>query len=240
MPIITPAYPSMCATHNITHSTKAIIVRELDRALSIATNILNGTATWQDLFTKHTFFTKDYKYYLSVVAGGRTKKAQKEWSGLVESKVRRLVSNIEMSDTGVKCAHPFNKGFERVHLCKTEEEIDAVFQGQLTYQTTLEKAEEIEPKGSEEKVANGAGPAIIYTTTFYIGLELGGGDGMSIHDRKVNLAKHCAGGRRLDISRPVTDFGNICFESPLYDKELHTIRTVHTRRYISTYSFAWF
>jgi hypothetical protein len=32
MPIITPAYPSMCATHNISMSTKAVILRELQRA----------------------------------------------------------------------------------------------------------------------------------------------------------------------------------------------------------------
>lgn len=31
MPIITPAYPSMCATHNVTQSTKKIIEEEFKR-----------------------------------------------------------------------------------------------------------------------------------------------------------------------------------------------------------------
>ena len=33
MPVITPAYPSMCATHNITSSTQKVILAELSRAL---------------------------------------------------------------------------------------------------------------------------------------------------------------------------------------------------------------
>jgi poly(A) polymerase len=179
MPIITPAYPSMCATHNITHSTKAIILKELDRGVQIANNIIAGKATWKDLFVKHTFFTQDYKYYLSIVSAGRTKKAQNEWSGLVESKVRRLVSGIEMSDTGVECAHPFNKGFERIHSCKTEEEVDLVFQGDVRFQISEEKAAELETAIEAENGTNGEPkPVLIYTASYYIGLELGETDGM--------------------------------------------------------------
>jgi poly(A) polymerase len=178
MPIITPAYPSMCATHNITHSTKAIILKEVQRGNEIANNIASGKSTWKDLFVKHNFFTKDYKYYLSIVSAGRTKKAQKEWSGLVESKVRRLVSGIEMSDTGVQCAHPFTKGFERIHLCKAESEIDRVFQGSIDFQITDEKAAEIEAaKAKEETPQDVSTGTLIYTNTFYIGLQLGEGDG---------------------------------------------------------------
>jgi len=186
----------MCATHNITLSTKKIIVRELERATDITNKIFDGKLQWKDLFQKHTFFTQGYKYYLSIVAASKTKEAQLIWSGLVESKVRRLVSGIEMSQAGVEIAHPFNKGFERVHSCKSEDEVDKVLQGGLDFQKTDTKTETTDqtndaahiavalgmsdgvkmPEATDEaKSPDAKDPAIIYTTTYYIGIELAPG-----------------------------------------------------------------
>ena len=194
MPIITPAYPSMCATHNITLSTKALILRELKRGGDITDKIFTGQLQWKDLFAKHTFFTSDYKYYLSIVAASRTKEAQKVWSGHVESKVRLLVQNLDAQDS-IEVARPFNKGFDRVHHCKNEEEILAVLSGDLKYQAPDVKTETTDnvkdPKhaaaaegGAEEMkmpsgdleqpptMKNGTEVHTIYTTTYYIGIEL--------------------------------------------------------------------
>jgi poly(A) polymerase len=197
----------MCATHNITHSTKAIIIRELTRCKDLSHSIAAGKKSWKDLFEKHTFFTQGYKYYLSIVSGSRTKEAQQIWSGLVQSKVRRLVSGIEMSDTGVELAHPFNKGFDRVHRCKTNEEVDMVFQGDLRFQVSEEKLEETksdamitttemsDPSNGEAKefteTSNGeSGYLTVYTTSFYVGLELGGADGrLTTHLRQSLLTR---------------------------------------------------
>src|ERR1700722_17480476 len=123
MPIITPAYPSMCATHNVTLSTREIIQRELKRAGNITDQIMLGKSQWKDLFVKHTFFTHGYKYYLSIISASTTKEAQNIWSGCVESKVRLLVVGLEGHES-IALAHPFNKGFERVHRCSTDEEIE--------------------------------------------------------------------------------------------------------------------
>src|SRR5277367_2913748 len=62
MPIITPAYPSMCATYNISKSGKTIIQKELERGFQITKGIFEGKLNWSDLFKKHTFFTADHKY----------------------------------------------------------------------------------------------------------------------------------------------------------------------------------
>jgi poly(A) polymerase len=84
-----------------------------------------------------------------------------------------------MSDTGVECAHPFNKGFERIHSCKTEDEVDLIFQGDIQFEISEEKAAELEAIAEAEDSANGeVKPILIYTTTYYIGLELGETDGM--------------------------------------------------------------
>lgn len=192
MPIITPAYPSMCATHNITMSTKTIITRELERGGDVTDKIFTGQLKWKDLFTTHTFFISDYKYYLSIVAASRTKEAQQVWSGFVESKVRLLVSNLD-NQGSIAVARPFNKGFERVHRCE-EEHVDVATSGDLRYQATDVKTETTDvvndpkhdaaaegggddmkmPNGDTEstKNANGEGMQTIYTTTYYIGIEL--------------------------------------------------------------------
>ena len=170
MPIITPAYPSMCATHNITLSTKKVIVRELERANAITNEIFGGKKQWKELFQKHTFFTEGYKYYLSVIAGSRSKDSQTKWSGLVQSKVRRLVTGIEMSDAGVEVAHPFNKGFDRVHRCNDEEEANIALQGSLQFQVAEPEVERV--NGSESDRRGSDNGIIIYTTTYYVGIEL--------------------------------------------------------------------
>lgn len=135
MPVITPAYPSMCATFNITRSSMAIIKRELKRALDITENIMVAKAPWSDLFVKHTFFTAGYKYYISVITASKSKEHHKVWSGYVESKVRMLVQKLEQHRS-IALARPFNKGYERRHRCKNESEIEQVQEGSLEFLVT--------------------------------------------------------------------------------------------------------
>lgn len=182
MPIITPAYPSMCATHNITNSTKTVILKELQRGFDISEQILAGKLTWKDLFAKHTFFTQGYKYYLSVISASTTKDAQAIWSGMVESKVRLLVAGIEWHES-IDYAQPFNKGFERVHRCRTEDDIELVKGGSLAFQakdiptvtTGHGPVPETVVKDETDKQEDGNADSdvtMVYTTTHYIGLEL--------------------------------------------------------------------
>jgi poly(A) polymerase len=197
MPIITPAYPSMCTTHNVTHSTMAVIKRELQRAGQITDKIMDGQAQWKDLFAKHTFFTSGYKYYLYVLTASTTKDAQQLWSGFVESKVRLLVGKLTDDDESpIAIAHPFNKGFNRAHRCRSEEEIEAVKSGSLKYY-----AKDIGTETTGHGLAVGAtkdeGPdgetqskdeenvTMVYTTTDYIGLEL--------HEGKFSPARRSLG-----------------------------------------------
>lgn len=224
MPVITPAYPSMCATNNITPSTKEVIIRELKAGGVIYGDIYHGRKTWKSLFAKHTFFTGSYKYYLSVIAMSRSFAASQIWSGLVHSKVRRLVTAIENADSGVAIAHPFPDGFDRVHKCKTEEEVDQVLHGDLKFAVKLTD-EQVEARNQAEKdsIKNNVDPKqtpevdgdvrTIYTTTYYIGLEL-----------KQN------GNKKLDISYPVAEFKTICLDWEELEREMMSVCTVHTRK----------
>ena len=197
MPIITPAYPSMCATHNITASTHKILIKELMRGVEIADKIWSAQMTWKDLFSKHTFFTNDYKYYLSINAVSRTQEAQHVWSGLVESKVRQLVLTLEREEA-IHLVRPYNKGFDRVHVCQNEDDIQKVINCDLSFQTKDGKTETTDatknpahtaaaqgdgdditmPNGNSDPSANSSnesGPTTVYTTTYYIGIELAEG-----------------------------------------------------------------
>ncbi|KAH0847714.1 hypothetical protein AYO21_07702 [Fonsecaea monophora] len=184
MPIITPAFPSMCATYNISKSGKTVILRELERADKIVTKIFAGRASWSELFRKHTFFTADHKYYLSVTASALNADAAKAWAGLVESKVRIFVMQLE-GTKGIELARPFTKGFKRVHKCQDVDQIREVQRGSMKYK--VEETKTVETTDPELVTTNGEGAAVpltentsqendrdahtIYTYTFYIGID---------------------------------------------------------------------
>ncbi|KAK1640263.1 Poly(A) polymerase central domain-containing protein [Colletotrichum phormii] len=148
MPVITPAYPSMCATYNITRSAMTVISQELSRGCDITDNIMMGKSPWSDLFVKHTFFTKGYKYYISVITASTDKEAHKIWSGYVESKVRVLVQGLEQH-ASIALAHAFNKGYERRHRCANEGEVSQVQAGSFSF---LAKDSDIKQEDIKEEV----------------------------------------------------------------------------------------
>lgn len=237
MPIITPAYPSMCATFNITKSSMTIIQRELQRGLEITEKIMIDRLPWSDLFVKHTFFTAGYKYYISVTACSKGKEPHKIWSGYIESKVRMLVQKLEQHQH-IQLAHAFNKGFSRRHLCKTEQEIEQVQEGCLDFvvpedaengdskDDSKEQAKESDDKPVDNSEApNGTEtaeeqkqdtPAEVYTNTHYIGLEL------------------VPGAKALDLSYQVDEFKELCTQWQKYKDELAPLVSIsvqHVRNF---------
>ncbi|CAG8975919.1 hypothetical protein HYALB_00007047 [Hymenoscyphus albidus] len=208
MPIITPAYPSMCATHNITRSTMEVIKKELKRGGDITDRIMSGKSTWNELFMKNTFFVNGYKYYITVIAASPTEEAQLIWSGLVESKVRLLVGSAEENED-IALVHPFNKGFERVVTCHNEDEIEKAKNGieipirEVPVETTdpaqHTNGDTREENGTTEK------PTKIYTSTWYIGLQL--------HE----------GTKRLNIADSVEKFKKLCTSWEKYNHDLNAL-----------------
>jgi poly(A) polymerase len=235
MPIITPAYPSMNSTHNIGPSTFKVLMRELKRGLDI-TNEITGSNTkpWKELFQKHTFFTKDYKHYLMVVSASHSKEAQQAWSGLCQARLRRLIMKVEELQGSVELAHPFNKGIERVHECLPGAQTDTVLQGGLDYQVkeseTTETAGDVQTQAAAQTDAEGMpvpaangenatetasdGKHRIYTTTYYVGIDL-----------KPNQ-------KSLDISYAIHDYKNIVTSADVYNPETNSIRVTHVRKYV--------
>lgn len=218
MPIITPAYPSMCSTHNITESTQKVIINEMNRAGDIVDKILIGSLPWSTLFAKHTFFHQ-YKYYLVIIAASKNAETQLKWSGLVESKVRQLVLRLEYVDE-IKLAHPFNKSTDSVHYCKTEEEASGVTRGELIATKTeninmQQTAKEMEHTNNSDMKISQNDLILVYTTTWYIGLEV---------DKKD-------GSKKLDISWPSQEFYEMCRKWDKYNIESMNVVIRHIRNF---------
>ncbi|KAJ3606121.1 hypothetical protein NHX12_025642 [Muraenolepis orangiensis] len=97
MPIITPAYPQQNSTYNVSVSTRAVMVEEFKQGLAITDEILQNKAEWSKLFEAPNFFQK-YKHYIVLLASAPTEKQHLGWVGLVESKIRILVGNLEKNE----------------------------------------------------------------------------------------------------------------------------------------------
>lgn len=102
-------------------------------------------------------------------------------SGMVESKLRLLVMNLEKLDT-IALAHPFNKGFDKVHYCHSDSEAEAIakggcfgknMEGVKSVPTDLGKKDAAGNSPPDE--GNGEteqGPIKVWTTTHYVGIEV--------------------------------------------------------------------
>ncbi|NWY39434.1 PAPOG polymerase, partial [Sylvia atricapilla] len=97
MPIITPAYPQQNSTYNVSVSTRAVMIEEFQRGLEVTDEILKGKSDWSKLFEPLNFFQK-YKHYIVLTASAFTEEHHLNWIGLVESKIRVLVGNLERNE----------------------------------------------------------------------------------------------------------------------------------------------
>lgn len=223
MPVITPAYPSMCSTFNVTQSNKTVIVREIERGSKIVNDIFEGKASWADLFKKHTFFTRDHKYYLSIITASRDPDEAKAWSGAVESKIRHFISALDFNTKMIKLARPYTKGFLRKHKCQNEDQAKEVRRGVMTWK--VEETKTVESKDPQLVANDGPGNATndkpaedgddegitIYTYTFYVGI-----DPTPLLEQTKNL----------DIHNETRAFKDKCFSWEKVNVDKHWIEVV--------------
>lgn len=87
MPILTPAYPSMNSTHNVSVSTKNAILTELQKGLQISEALLKRDEkgkkefpglSWKRLFKKFNFFGA-YPHFVMITVLAKTEDLQNRW-----------------------------------------------------------------------------------------------------------------------------------------------------------------
>ena len=99
MPILTPAYPSMNSTHNVSLSNKHAILTEFQKGLQITEALLarnekgnkkNPQLSWKRLFKKFNFFGA-YPHFVMITILAVDEDLQNRWLGFAESKIRHFI-----------------------------------------------------------------------------------------------------------------------------------------------------
>lgn len=97
MSIITPAFPAMNSTHNVSETTKRIFLKEYGFFKQF-TNMINSEGIakfkWKDFFNDTDFFSY-YSCYLQIDVLATNIEDFKKWKGFVESRLRFLIKFLE-------------------------------------------------------------------------------------------------------------------------------------------------
>lgn len=100
-PMITPAYPAMNSTLSVSRQTLQIMQEEFNRGHAIVDQLWKdfqkspkgAELDWQSLFRPSDFFIA-YPDYFSLCIVGPTQADAQAWAGFVESRFRKLVSDL--------------------------------------------------------------------------------------------------------------------------------------------------
>lgn len=111
MPIITPAYPQQNSTFNVSSSTKKVITNALQEGMEVMDEIMLGNAEWDKLFEEPNFFLK-YRHFIVLLVSSDSSDDHLEWCGLIESKIRILIANLERNQH-IQLAHVNPKCYEK-------------------------------------------------------------------------------------------------------------------------------
>lgn len=106
MPIITPAYPCMNSSYNVSISTLRVMTEQFQFGNQICEEIEVNKAQWPVLFEPYMFF-ESYKNYLQVDIVASNPDDLRAWKGWVESRLRQLTLMIERDTHGKLQCHPY-------------------------------------------------------------------------------------------------------------------------------------
>ncbi|KAH8482430.1 hypothetical protein H0E87_029758 [Populus deltoides] len=106
MPIITPAYPCMNSSYNVSTSTLRVMTEQFQSGNRICGDIELNKAQWSALFQPYLFF-EAYKNYLQVDIVAAVAADLLAWKGWVESRLRQLTLKIERDTNGMLQCHPY-------------------------------------------------------------------------------------------------------------------------------------
>ncbi|CAA7060025.1 unnamed protein product [Microthlaspi erraticum] len=105
MPIITPAYPCMNSSYNVSQSTLRVMTEQFQFGNKICQEIELNKQHWRSLFEQYMFF-EAYKNYLQVDVLAVDAEDLLAWKGWVESRFRQLTLKIERDTNGMLMCHP--------------------------------------------------------------------------------------------------------------------------------------
>lgn len=110
MPIITPAYPCMNSSYNVSSSTLRVMTEEFQRSNQICEELELNKVGWNILFEPYPFF-EAYKNYLEIDISAEGEDDLRKWKGWTESRLRLLTLKIERQTFGMLQCHPHPDDF---------------------------------------------------------------------------------------------------------------------------------
>ncbi|XAR52468.1 Polynucleotide adenylyltransferase [Bertholletia excelsa] len=120
MPIITPAYPSMNSSYNVSTSTLRVMADEFRRGNEICEAMEKDKAGWLQLFEPFPFF-EAYKNFLQIDIRAENDGDFMKWKGWIESRLRQLTLKIERDTKNMLQCHPrpgeFLDKSRKFHCC---------------------------------------------------------------------------------------------------------------------------
>ncbi|OQS01727.1 Poly(A) polymerase [Achlya hypogyna] len=94
MPILTPAYPSMNSSYNVSVHSLNVMKEEFKRGLEVVKTIIkDGGSDWSALFEPTPYFV-DHQHYLAVEIFTSNPDDSAAWCGYAESRLRKLVDSL--------------------------------------------------------------------------------------------------------------------------------------------------
>ncbi|KAL0216117.1 hypothetical protein P9112_008301 [Eukaryota sp. TZLM1-RC] len=114
MPIITPVYPAMNCTYNVTASSLAVMKREFHRGYKICNLIDVGKCDWDSVF-EPVQFLKMYRHYLIVEISSTSEEGRRLHTGYVESRLKLIIQSLERTEN-IKYCHPWPSSFDNDSL----------------------------------------------------------------------------------------------------------------------------
>mmetsp|Transcript_5326 Transcript_5326/g.15900 ORF Transcript_5326/g.15900 Transcript_5326/m.15900 type:complete len:571 (-) Transcript_5326:522-2234(-) len=97
MPVLTPLYPCLNTTHNVSYSTRKVIVDELIRGYKLIRKCIRNFSepdVWQPLFEEVNIF-RLYKNYLQIDVKSSDAETEAVWRAFIESRLRHLLQSLQ-------------------------------------------------------------------------------------------------------------------------------------------------
>lgn len=117
MMVITPAFPCMNSTYNVSASTLKVITHHLKEGWDIIFRCMNERkpVEWKKVFEKYEFFKSNYRFIeITIGSDSETREPYIKWRSLVESKLRHFTKSFEFFEFNKQIdIRPYPIAFER-------------------------------------------------------------------------------------------------------------------------------
>ena len=117
MMVLTPAFPCMNSTYNVSPSTLKIISQHIKEGWDIIYRCMSERKMieWKKVFEKYDFFKKNYHFIeITICSDAETREQYIKWRSLVESKLRHFTKSFEFFEFNKQIdIRPYPIPFER-------------------------------------------------------------------------------------------------------------------------------